>query len=81
MPPSVLSYLFAEELRAGCEEEATMAMDSRGELPSHPEQGLPLHVHSCSRVGLQANPPGRRKTVGNWLRSHSRSNGGGFPAA
>ena len=48
-----------------------MGMDPRGKLPSHPERGLPLRVHSCSRVGLQANPPGRRKTVGDWLRGHS----------
>jgi hypothetical protein len=48
-----------------------MAMDSGVELPAHPERGLPLHVHSCSRVGLQANPPGRRKTVGDWLRGYS----------
>ena len=58
-------------LRLGREEEATMGMDPRGELPSHPERGLPLRVHSCSLVGLQANPPGRRKTVGDWLRGHS----------
>lgn len=43
-------------------------MDSAAELPTHPERGLPLRVHSCSRVGLQANPPGRRRTVHNWLR-------------
>jgi hypothetical protein len=46
-----------------------MAMDSGAELPTHPERGLPLNVLICSRVGLQANPPGRRRTVGNWLRS------------
>lgn len=45
-----------------------MAMDSGAELPAHPERGLPLNMLICSRVGLQANPPGRRRTVGNWLR-------------
>jgi len=27
----------------------------------------PLRVHSCSRLGLQANPPSRRP-LGGWLR-------------
>jgi len=26
-----------------------------------------LHVHSCSRIGLQANPPGFRRSFGDWL--------------
>jgi len=28
----------------------------------------PLRVHSCSRLGLQANHPGRRVTISGWLR-------------
>ena len=43
-----------------------MGTDPRGEQPSQPR--LLLRVHSCSRVGLQANPPGQRRTVGDWLR-------------
>jgi nicotinamidase/pyrazinamidase len=29
---------------------------------------FPVRVHSCSRIGLQANTPGRRLTIGGWLR-------------
>ena len=28
----------------------------------------PVTVHSCSRIGLQANPPGFRRSFGDWLR-------------
>ncbi|HTY26865.1 MAG TPA: hypothetical protein VMD51_01800 [Mycobacterium sp.] len=39
----------------------------------HPErevapQSAALCVHSCSRIGLQANPPGFRLSFGDWLR-------------
>lgn len=28
----------------------------------------PMHVHSCSRLGLTANPPGFRLSLGDWFR-------------
>lgn len=28
----------------------------------------PMHIHSCSRIGLTANPPGLRRSLGDWLR-------------
>ncbi|BBZ76834.1 hypothetical protein MANY_21710 [Mycolicibacterium anyangense] len=28
----------------------------------------PVAVHSCSRIGMQANPPGFRLSLGDWLR-------------
>ena len=28
----------------------------------------PMHVHSCSRIGLTANPPGFRLSLGDWFR-------------
>ncbi|MCI4675131.1 hypothetical protein [Candidatus Mycolicibacterium alkanivorans] len=43
----------------------------------HPEREVALqsptsftavHVHSCSRLGLHANPPGFRLSFGDWLR-------------
>ena len=39
----------------------------------HPErevalQSPALQVHSCSRIGLHANPPGFRRSFGDWLR-------------
>jgi len=43
-----------------------MGTDPRGEQPS--QHGRPLRVQTCSRVGLQANPPGQRRTVSDWLR-------------
>jgi hypothetical protein len=49
-----------------------MTTDRFGEVCQPPERRddgqLPLRVHSCSRLGLQANPPGRRVTIGGWLR-------------
>ena len=27
-----------------------------------------LQIHSCSRIGMQANPPGFRRSFGDWLR-------------
>jgi len=30
---------------------------------------LPLRAHSCSRIGLRANPPVRRMTIAGWLRA------------
>ncbi|SBS73451.1 hypothetical protein MHPYR_170022 [uncultured Mycobacterium sp.] len=28
----------------------------------------PMQVHSCSRIGLTANPPGFRLSLGDWFR-------------
>lgn len=28
----------------------------------------PMQVHSCSRIGLVANPPGFRLSLGDWFR-------------
>ncbi len=33
-----------------------------------PAPATPLHVHSCGRLGLTANPPGFRRSFGDWLR-------------
>ncbi len=51
-----------------------MGTDPRGEQP--PQTGLPLRLYTCNRVGLQANPPGQRGSIGDWLRR--RANGGEF---
>ena len=41
----------------------------KGEVaPQAPAPALPLHVHSCGRLGLTANPPGFRRSFGDWLR-------------
>ena len=47
-----------------------MAMDSSARQPEREValQSPALHVHSCSRIGLQANPPGFRLSFGDWLR-------------
>lgn len=47
-----------------------MAMDSSARRPEGEIalQSLAFHVHSCSRIGLQANPPGFRLSFGDWLR-------------
>jgi hypothetical protein len=29
---------------------------------------LAMQIHSCSRIGLTANPPGFRRSLGDWLR-------------
>lgn len=29
---------------------------------------IPFIVHSCGRLGLQANPPSRRLALGRWRR-------------
>lgn len=43
----------------------------------HPERNVapqslasltPVQVHSCSRLGMHANPPGFRRPFGGWLR-------------
>ncbi len=36
--------------------------------PQAPAPVTPLHVHSCGRLGLTANPPGLRRSFGDWLR-------------
>lgn len=36
--------------------------------PQAPAPVTPLHVHSCGRLGLTANPPGFRRSLGDWLR-------------
>lgn len=42
---------------------------SQGEVaPQAPAPATPLHVHSCGRLGLTANPPGFRRSFGDWLR-------------
>lgn len=28
----------------------------------------PVHIHNCSRVGLQANPPGIQLSLTKWFR-------------
>jgi len=28
----------------------------------------PMQIHSCSRIGLVANPPGFRLSLGDWFR-------------
>lgn len=47
-----------------------MATDWPG--PAQPDRrddgGQPMWVHSCSRVGMRANPPGRSLWPGGWLR-------------
>jgi len=49
-----------------------MTTDRWGLTSQPPERrddaDFPVRVHSCSRIGLQANPPGRRLTIGGWLR-------------
>jgi hypothetical protein len=49
-----------------------MTTDRWGTTSQPPERrddaDLPVRVHSCSRLGLQANPPGRRLPIGSWLR-------------
>ena len=49
-----------------------MTTDRWGTTPQPPERrddaDSPVRVHSCSRIGLQANPPGRRLAIGRWLR-------------
>ncbi len=48
-----------------------MAAEGLGEhdAPAERRAGadIPVIVHSCSRLGLQANPPGRR-LIGRWRR-------------
>ena len=48
-----------------------MATEGRGEHAAPAERGaeidIPVAVHSCSRVGLQANPPGFT-LMGRWRR-------------
>jgi hypothetical protein len=36
--------------------------------PQASASATPMHVHSCSRIGLVANPPGLRRSFGDWLR-------------
>ncbi|MEI7517939.1 MAG: hypothetical protein WCJ98_05600 [Mycobacteriaceae bacterium] len=49
-----------------------MTADGAGSHAQPPERrddaDLPLRVFSCSRLGLQANPPVRRPSSGGWLR-------------
>ena len=33
-----------------------------------PQSAAPLRVRSCNRLGMQANPPSRRLSLGDWLR-------------
>ena len=35
---------------------------------THAAAMVPLHVSSYSRLGLVANPPGFRRSLGDWLR-------------
>jgi len=48
-----------------------MAAEGRGEHAAPAERRadpeIPIVVHSCSRLGLQANPPGR-SLIGRWRR-------------
>lgn len=46
-----------------------MAPAGHGEQPSdrHDDAEIPLMVYGCSRIGMQANPPGRRLRFG-WRR-------------
>jgi hypothetical protein len=49
-----------------------MTTDRWGLASQPPERrddaDLPVRVITCSRIGLQANPPARRLTIGSWLR-------------
>lgn len=41
----------------------------QGEVaPQAAAPATPLHVHSCGRLGRVANPPGFRRSFGDWLR-------------
>jgi hypothetical protein len=47
----------------------TAGAEGHAQPPERRDDGdPPLRVHSCSRLGLQANPPGRRPVSGGWLR-------------
>jgi len=50
-----------------------MATDQFGGVSQPPERrhdgDVPLTIHSCSRIGLHANPPARRVTIASWLRA------------
>jgi hypothetical protein len=40
-----------------------------GEVVPHASAPVtPTHVHSCSRIGRVANPPGFRRSFSDWLR-------------
>jgi hypothetical protein len=39
----------------------------RNVAPQSPAALTPIQVHSCSRLGLHANPPGFRRSFGGWL--------------
>ena len=43
-----------------------MTAERRGEQATPPE--MPVVVHSCSRLGMQATLPERRLTLGRWRR-------------
>ena len=47
-----------------------MATDGRGPLGPPADRRdpdeLPLRIHTCGRIGMQANPP--RARLGGWLR-------------
>jgi|GEM_PF-1297688 len=53
-----------------------MTTDGAGSHATPPERRAdvdpPLRVYSCSRLGLQANPPDRRPSSGGWLRRRER---------
>jgi len=50
-----------------------MTTERSGGVSPPPERrndgDVPLGVHSCSRIGLHANPPVRRVTIAGWLRA------------
>ena len=44
-----------------------MATDGGVPQPGRPDDtDLPVRIHSCSRIGMQANPP--RSGLGAWLQ-------------
>jgi hypothetical protein len=41
----------------------------KGEVAPKPSASVtPMQIHSCSRIGLTANPPGFRRSLGDWFR-------------